>query len=236
VLAAAMVRLKENNNADLYRDGKVVARKEPTTGELIEEEVYKALKNQAGGPVDLKALIQAVRDVEATRFAGLQEEGLVPGPAARVASRAIPFLLTFGAIFLFGISRLLMGLANDKPVGFLVFALVATFIVTLIVFGRKVGRTRKADGVLANLSQQRGGLRKLSSGVQPGDAPMAVALFGVGVLAGTGYASLHSRMQKFDSVGSGGGCGSSGCSSSGCGGGGGCSGGGCGGCGGGGGD
>ena len=27
------------------------------------------------------------------------------------------------------------------------FALVATFIVTLIVFGRKVGRTRKADGV-----------------------------------------------------------------------------------------
>jgi hypothetical protein len=116
------------------------------------------------------------------------------------------------------------------------------FIVSGIVFSRRLRRTRKADAVLANLSQRHERLRTLRSDLAPGDAGLAVALFGVSVLNGTAYAALYDRMRKFDAAGAGGGCGSAGCSATGCGGGGGdgggggCGGGGCGGCGGGGGD
>jgi hypothetical protein len=108
----------------------------------------------------------------------------------------------------------------------------------MVAFARPVRRTRKADAVLANLSQRHERLRTLRSDLHPGDASLAVAVFGVSVLSGTAYAAMYDRMSKLDARGAGGGCGGTGCSAAGCGGGGGgggCGGGGCGGCGGGGG-
>jgi hypothetical protein len=118
--------------------------------------------------------------------------------------------------------------------------MIGTIIVTLVSFARPVRRTRKADAVLANLSQRHAGLRRLRGALAPADAPLAIALFGATVLSGTAYAAVYDRIYKYDGAGSGGGCttasGCGGGGGGGCGGGGGGCGGGCGGCGGGGGD
>jgi uncharacterized protein (TIGR04222 family) len=237
VLATALVRLKEQGHVDVAEDGHVIIRDVPIGGDHVEREVFDVLAKQSGNQLELKPLQQVVKDLEESRFAPLREQGLLPTQSARVVGVAIPLMLCLGAIFLFGIVRLLMGLANDRPVGYLVLSLVVTFLVTMIAFARRIRRTRKADAVLANLSQRHERLRTLRSDLQPGDASLAVAVFGVSVLSGTTYAAMYDRMSRLDARGAGGGCGSTGCSGAGCGGGGGCSGGGgCGGCGGGGGD
>ena len=241
VLATAMVRLKDLGHADVTTDGQVVICSVPVGSERVEREVFDELAKQSGNTLDPKPLVKAVKELEETRFVGLREEGLTLSPRSRFLGGCLPAVLCLGAIFLFGITRMGLGIVNDKPVGFLIASMVATFVVTAIAFGRPLNRTRKADAMLANLSQRHGRLRTLRSDLEPGDAGLAVALFGVAVLSGTAYASMYDRMRKFDSTGAGGGCGSTGCSAAGCGGGGGGSGGcggggGCGGCGGGGGD
>jgi uncharacterized protein (TIGR04222 family) len=242
VLATALVRLKEQGHVDFGDDGEVRIRNVPTGGDRVERQVFDGLALQSAGVLDLKPLHQVVKDVEDARFGRLRDEGLLPTPANRVIGSTVPILLCLSAIGLFGLTRLFLGLANDRPVGYLVGSLIATFVVTMIAFARPVRRTRKAEAVLANLSKRHERLRKLSNDPQPGDASLAVAMFGVAVLSGTAYAAMYDRMRKFDAAGAGGGCGSTGCSGAGCGGGGGggggCGGGGggCGGCGGGGGD
>jgi uncharacterized protein (TIGR04222 family) len=213
----------------------VIIRRVPVRRDRVEREVFDVLAKQSGNTLDLKPLHQVVKDLEETRFAPLREQGVLPTRSARVIGSAVPVLLCLAAIGLFGLTRLFLGLAGDRPVGYLVMSLIGTFVVTMIAFARPVRRTRKADAVLANLSQRHERLRTLRSDLHPGDASLAVAVFGVSVLSGTAYAAMYDRMSKLDARGAGGGCGGTGCSAAGCGGGGGgggCGGGGCGGCGG----
>jgi uncharacterized protein (TIGR04222 family) len=235
VLATAMVRLKERGHVDIGPGGQVIIHNGPFGVDRIEREVFDSLAQQVGNTLDPKPLMQAIKDLEDTRFARLRDEQLIPTSKAKLIGVAIPLTLCLAAVFLFGVTRMILGIAGNKPVGFLAFSLAAALMVSLTVFGRSLKRTRKADAVLANLSKRHARLRTLTSDLQPGDAGLAVAMFGVGVLGGTAYASMYDRMKKFDTTGAAGGCVSTGCSAAGCGGGGG-GGGGCGGCGGGGGD
>jgi uncharacterized protein (TIGR04222 family) len=234
-----MVRLDEQNHAHISNNGHVVIRSSSNDGDQLEREVFDELKKQSGSTVDLKSLMQTVKNVSDSYFSRLRELKLLPGSSANAIGVGIPVMLCLAAVFLFGLTRLIMGMVNDRPFGYLLVSIIVAVVVSLIAFARRIRRTRKADAVLANLSQRHGRLRTLSNDLAFGDASLAVATFGVGVLAGTAYADLHSRMQKFDNKGAGGGCGSTGCSATGCGGGSGGDGGGgggCGGCGGGGGD
>lgn len=132
---------------------------------------------------------------------------------------AIPLALLFG----FGLIKVQIGLARERPVGFLTAFLVVTAVAALIrVFATR--RITKGGAAALTEARERSGRLKLAPTQQ--ETGTAVALFGTAVLVGSPMAELH-RMRQSDG-GSGGSSdsGSSGGSS-------GCGGGGCGGCGGG---
>jgi uncharacterized protein (TIGR04222 family) len=237
VLTTALVRLKDLGCADVAADGHVVIRHHPHKADPVENAVFGPLAKQSGNALDLRPLVAAVKEIEPMRFGKLAEQGLVTGPGPRALGCLLPALLVLGTILLVGVPRLVMGLQNDRPSGFLIASLVGTLVVSLVAFGRPIRRSRKAEAALANLSQRHTPLRTLRN-APAADVPMTVALFGATVLSGTAYAAVYDRVHRFDARGSGGGCSTaSGCGGTGGGdgGGGGC-GGGCGGCGGGGGD
>jgi hypothetical protein len=150
----------------------------------------------------------------------------------------IPILLV---LVFFAVPRLVMGLANGKPVQYLVIASIAGgFVGLILAFAGFKRLTRRGEHVLAKLKEQH---RRLESGATwdgTRDVALAVALFGTAALAGSSIAYMQDWYPRQTAAASGG-CGTSGCGTGGCGDGaggcnGGCGGGGCGGCGGGGGD
>lgn len=122
----------------------------------------------------------------------------------------------------FGWTKLLIGEARGRPVGYLTMLLILTAVLALIRFAVLDRRTRAGHDVLA---EARARSERFQRAPASGEAGMAVALFGTAVLVGSGWEDFH-RMRTADSGSSG----SDGGSSDG-GGGSGCGGGGCGGCG-----
>lgn len=234
VVAAVLVALKDQGFVDISSGGIVHVNGFPKNPDPLEREVISELQNQSGNTLDLKLLRVAVQGIEEKRFRQLEKDELIAEPTRRRLGTLLPFGFCMAAIVLFGVVRLILGLQNDRPAGYLIVSLIALFALTAIVFGRAVRRTHKADTVLANLSQRHARLRTLRGDSDSGNAALAVGLFGITVLSGTVYMAMYDCMHKFDKAGSAGGCGS-GCGGGGGGGGcgGGCGGGGCGGCGGG---
>jgi uncharacterized protein (TIGR04222 family) len=133
--------------------------------------------------------------------------------------QTLPYLLLIG----FGLIKWDIGVARDRPVGFLTMFLIATAVFALIRFLALDRRTRVAVEALANARSSSARLKRAAT---PGEMDLAVALFGTTVLVGSGWAGFH-QLRSASSSGDGGSSGSSD-GGSGCGGGG----GGCGGCGG----
>lgn len=133
--------------------------------------------------------------------------------------QTLPYFLLLG----FGYTKLLIGEARGKPVGYLTALLVLTGILALIRFAALDRRTRGGREALAEARARSKRLRRAPAG---GETDLAVALFGTAVLVGSDWGGFHQMRAASSSDG---GSGSSGCGS---GGGGGCGGGGCGGCGG----
>lgn len=121
----------------------------------------------------------------------------------------------------FGWTKLQIGEARGRPVGYLTILLIITAFFALIRFAALDRRTRAGREALAEARERSERLRRAPAG---GEADLAVALFGTAVLVGSDWGDFH-RMRTSD-----GGSGGDGGSSSGDGGGG-CGGGGCGGCG-----
>jgi uncharacterized protein (TIGR04222 family) len=234
---AAIARLVERGVARVDEDTNRLVPGDPTAaGGLTpaESAVYGTLPF-----ANTREALKPVQDSVEARFADearrLEAEGLglSQGRLAGIGcGAAVPMLLV---LLLLGLPRLLMGLANDKPVMYLVLTLVFGGFVGLIASAAGSSRvTRRADAVLARLRDRHAGLKTVGASAGPGSAGLAVALFGTAALAGLGMASLGSWFPRQTTEGSTGGCGS-GCGTSGGGGGDGGGGGGCGGCGGGGG-
>ena len=130
-------------------------------------------------------------------------------------------LIVFGAI------KLCVGEARDRPVGFLVMLLIATFAMAMLRFAKVDRRTRAGIESLTGARTRGNRLRRAPTA---DETDLAVALFGTSVLAGSAWSNYHAMRSASDGGGSSGGCGSS--AGGGCGGGGGGGGGGgCGGCG-----
>jgi uncharacterized protein (TIGR04222 family) len=131
---------------------------------------------------------------------------------------AVPLLLLFGL----GLAKVQVGVARDRPVGFLVVFLVVTAVFVLL---RVFLTSRRTKGGMAVLKQAQRNSERLKRAPTAAEMGTAVALYGTAVLVGSPFAALHGMR-----YGQGDGGGSSDGGGSGCGGGGG--GGGCGGCGG----
>ncbi|MBW0119357.1 TIGR04222 domain-containing membrane protein, partial [Pseudonocardia abyssalis] len=78
--------------------------------------------------------------------------GLLLSEPRRRAIRATGWWL--GAVALLGLLRLLAGVAESRPVGFLVVALLAVSLVTVVLLVRAPRRTRAGDRLLARLAQE----------------------------------------------------------------------------------
>lgn len=134
-----------------------------------------------------------------------------------------PYLM----LLAFGTIKFQVGVARDKPVGFLTALLIVTVVFAMFRF---VGLDRLTRGGRRVLANARGTSERLKRAPTNNEAALGVALFGTAILAGSDWAPLH-RMRAGDGGSSSSSdSGSSDSGSGGCGGGG----GGCGGCGGGG--
>lgn len=150
--------------------------------------------------------------------------------AELISDRATALQLRFWAItpylllVAFGTIKWDVGVGRGRPVGFLTALLVVTAIFAIIRFASIDRRTR---GGIDALAEVKAGADRLRRAPTEDELPMAVALFGTTVLAGSAWNDYHA-MRAASSSGDGG---SSGSDGDGGGGGGGCGGGGCGGCG-----
>ena len=160
----------------------------------------------------------------------LEQKGLLLTAEERGRSRFMPALPLF-ALAGFGAIKVAVGIARDRPVVFLVLLCIGAVVGAVVTMLIRPFRTRRGEEVLQNLIQRNAALKVNTSAslatLGGADVPMAVGLFGVGILATGPLADISTTLRPPNS-GGGSGCGGS----SGCGSGGGCGGGGCGGCGG----
>ena len=142
---------------------------------------------------------------------------------------------TAGALLLMCLSGYKISVAISQGrhnIGFLIFLTIVSLIV--LIFAAKPPRLSKRGRnylemlkqIFSNLSNKES--LSSTSTYDPGMAPMAMAIFGVGILAGTSFDSFEHAFHRSAANSNYGGCGSS-CGTSSGGGGGGCGGGGCGG-------
>lgn len=177
--------------------------------------------------------VQQAAEASTGRLADeLERQGLLLDAGQSAKARWWPVLMVAG-VALFGAIKIAVGLSRDRPVAFLVMAVIAT-LVTAAFFLRDASRTRAADRLLADLRRRHSRLNVRAAGVAPSlpvaDVPLAIALFGMPVLAGGPLDDLRAALRAPPNQGGDGwtsGCGT-GCGGGGCGGGG--CGGGCGGC------
>lgn len=171
----------------------------------------------------------------------LQDLGLLVPEDRSGTARLVPVLIVLGVALVGGI-KILVGLAREKPVFFLVMLCALTVVVALAGFAWPVHRSRRGDRALERLREANAALEYSGSrhadDLAGDDLVLALGLFGMGALAGGPLAELRTALKPPPKAGGGGGGCGSGCGGggggggcgSGCGGGG--CGGGCGGCGG----
>ncbi|HEX2314402.1 MAG TPA: TIGR04222 domain-containing membrane protein [Thermomonospora sp.] len=245
-IATALAGLRADGAVTAPRPNELVAGPEPTTMRSpLDLAIHREVQRDAITVRSLSGRSAVWAEVDAIRL-GLEKRGLLPGPAQRAQVRlaALPMALLLVA----GFVRLLAGLQNDRPVGFLVVALIIVAVATAFLLMVVPDGVRAGDRAV-ELSRTRH--RHLDPSMSPAwttygaeVAALGVALYGVPALAGVDpefadAVELHKHLAdgggssaSSGSASSGGGYACSGGGSScggGGGGGGGCGGGGCGG-------
>jgi uncharacterized protein (TIGR04222 family) len=175
----------------------------------------------ADGPLTL-AEARALLGTHAERLAArLQRGGMLlrSGEVAWLRWVSVAPLL---ALLTIGFYRQRAGSTIGEPTGFLIVLMVVTAGIALLRFFTTDPRTRAGISAVA---RHKASSTRLARAPRAEEVPMAVALFGTGVLVGTPWEPVHALRQQ-------GGSGDSGGSDSGSSDGGGDGGGGCGGCGG----
>jgi uncharacterized protein (TIGR04222 family) len=144
----------------------------------------------------------------------LMQRGLVAGPDEWTTIRLVSFVLVLIPVLL-GTAKICVGLSRGRPIGILLALVIVTAVFGALSLRTKPHRTRSGAAALkrARISMARAIRAPLAQ-----ELPLAFAVAGAAVLAGTPYQAFAGLIP---SGGDGGGCG---------GGGGGGGGGGCGGC------
>lgn len=234
---AAVVRLSDERLIDIgprkLSLSAVWPRPETDSDHPLDEAVLEAADRE----LPIAGLWAATRRATATLERRLQTLELVLEPGRRWLATLLPLLLAL-VIPLAGVYKIYVGLERGRPVGFLAVACLAAVGLSLLAFARPPLRTRRGNATLRQLEREHAASSASPDAAQTEQGALvnAVALLGLGAVAGTTLAPLQHYLAgasgRQRSAGDGSSCGSS-CGSSGCGGGG-CGGGGCGGCGGGG--
>jgi uncharacterized protein (TIGR04222 family) len=195
----------------------IVAKTPPEEPCEIEREVYDAIQRTNGMSSDvLRRTLENCASIRSMQ-ARLTDAGLLLEPGRRLGVRALCVLAL--PVLMLGAARVFAGWENDQPI---LFIAIATFVVgacTLNLAKRRTWATARGNALLA---EQRERTNPDAAGLGSPEFPLAIALFGAGVLwlAAPQIASAWSVPRDAGAAGNGG--------SGGCGGG--C--GGCGGCGG----
>lgn len=237
---AVLARLTGRGLARVNDSGTAVHPTGPEPSDLtpVERAAFQALpvSNIPGGMRALRAAVAAAYSDEAARF---EADGFTLSTARQMGigcGALIPLLLV---VLLLSVPRLVSGVANGHPVGFLVaLSFVGLLFGTIVIAaGVPLRLTTRGMRMLENQKARHGALR--AGFTDHRDAGMAVALFGTAALAGTSLVALQMWYPRQTSeasssgcsTGSGSGCGTSdgGGGGGGDGGGSGCGGGGCGG-------
>lgn len=229
--AASVTRLVQAGSVRVNADGKTLETAGPAPADVtpVDRAVLAALPVDRAERRQLQRLTTAVNEAAADLRQKLDEGGLTLPDAKSKTIGWLTALPLIGVMVLFGVVRLIAGMQNGKPVGFLVVTLLIGAVVAVLLRAGRPYRTRTGDRAVKDVNS-----RISKAGSESPDRALAVAVLGTAALAGTELAALHAWYPK-KAVG-----GESGCGTSGCGGGSGGDGGsgcgsGCGGCGGGGG-
>lgn len=215
-----VTRLLTDGRMSLYDKGKLVAQL-GAQGRTPAEMRLLALP----GPVGWRRIQFEVRDYVQPVRQALERKGVMMEAGDGLRLRIVA-TLPFVALLLFGAIKWQIGLARDKPVGFLTLFLIVTLACAVIRFASVDQRTREG---IAALAAARSKAERLKRAPVTDEMVLAVALFGTMVFIGSNWAGYHDLRQASGSDGGGSsGSDSSSSGDSGCGGGG------CGGCGGGG--
>lgn len=219
--------------------GQIYAVGRPAPGD---DALERAIHFTSGSAVARRRLpmhrpVQAALEAIEKRLVGA---GLLLSEAERRRIRAVGWWLV--AVAGLGLLRLLAGIADGKPVGFLVVALLAVSVVAGVLLAWAPRRTRSGDRLLARLKDDHHELAPDSRpdwiAYGPAAAALGVGIFGTGALWASDPAFAEElAMQRATSGGGdggsasygGGGDSGGGSDGGGGGGGGGCGGGGCGG-------
>ena len=214
---AVTVRLLAEGAA-IVQGGKAIAIRNPHGGRTSAERQVARLTSPANWTDVHRALSDPAESIERR----LEDKGLWIGRDAALQLRLVQ-TAPLALLFLFGLAKWIVGAMRDRPVGFLTALLFVTAVVAVIRYAALDRRTRAGKSALADARFEAARLRRAAP---TDEAPLAVALFGTTVLAGSWLSDFHRMRSAGSGSDSGGG---SGCSSGGggCGGGG----GGCGGCG-----
>jgi len=200
----------------------------------FERAIHEMVPADAGASIaEVRKQVQPLLTVFAD---GLTGRGLWLSTAQSVDAVTFPLLLALLVPAIGWIQVLNNGLQGNSMNSLSGWCMASLFV-ALAGFARRPRRSRQGDRVLAELKERHTSLHSIQPqgevGAASGAVPLAVGLFGLGVLGEIAAADLAQALHsKRDSNGCGGGCGGDG-DSGGCGGGcgAGC-GGGCGGCGG----
>ena len=190
---------------------------------LLERALLGAAREETGS--EISALHAAAKPVLENIRSRLTTMGLLVSESRELGTRAVTILLVL-ATCLFGLAKVSVGHDRHRPVGLLVFLVLASGVAGIVALGRKLGRSRRGDRALERLRHEYHDLEAKAARAQAGlttlEVPMAAAL------SGGPFDSLKATLKppSISSSGCGRGCGG-GCGGGGCGGG--C--GGCGGCG-----
>lgn len=202
----------------------------PRTAPQLERAIVEAAQPFVINALQLRPKAEAAtREVEQS----LIRRGLVYQTGRTSAAQIVAGAIMLSPLLL-AVPKLFLGIARDKPVGFLLVACVLIPVVAAGVMLFRKYRTPAGDHLLAQYVEKfepnRVQAKADITALQPAELSMAVGLFGATLLTG-GQLDPLQRIMSHASGGGGCGTGSSGGCGSGCGGGG-CGGGGCGGCGG----
>ena len=160
--------------------------------------------------------------------------GLLTSNLQLTNARFIPALIVFSPILFLAVPKTLIGIARDKPVGFLFFLSLVQAVIALVFLLRARKSTDAGKVLLERARQANAALsynyRSSPKSLSSKDLALGAALFGSASLLPDVYSQVRHSLRPPASSGSVGGssCGGGSCGGGGCGGG--C--GGCGGCGG----
>lgn len=194
MLAGGPLRVVDAGVAALHADGVL----------RWDEEAQRLVRNEAGRHLDpiqgavlgialtnkpgTTSLVQAARAMEPLRLR-LEQRGLwfTAEASRRIAKlSAAPML----AVLAFGLAKVAIGVARDRPVTILVFLCLVAAVVAGVFWFKRPARTPTGDRERARLI---GAARSHAS--QPrrssDDLAMAVALGGTAILAGTALSGYH---------------------------------------------